>query len=52
MKVIKSINNQTHLKNNTTLRLSEFFFDNENDDFNDNYDDNFGNFDDNYDKNY
>ena len=32
-------------------RMTEFFFDDDNDGFNDNYDDNFGNFDDNYDKN-
>ena len=30
-------------------RMTEFFFDDDNDGFNDNYDDNFGNFDDNYD---
>ena len=33
-------------------RMTEIFFDNDNDGFNDNYDDNFGNFDDNYDKNH
>ena len=32
-------------------RMTEIFFDDDNDGFNDNYDDNFGNFDDNYDKN-
>ena len=32
-------------------RMTEIFFDYDNDGFNDNYDDNFGNFDDNYDKN-
>ena len=33
-------------------RMTEFFFNDDNDGFNYNYDDNFGNFDDNYDKNY
>ena len=33
-------------------RMTEIFFDDDNDGFNDNYDDKFGNFDDNYDKNY
>ena len=32
-------------------RMTDIFFDDDNDGFNDNYDDNFGNFDDNYDKN-
>ena len=32
-------------------RMTENFFDDDNDGFNDDYDDNFGNFDDNYDKN-
>ena len=32
-------------------RMTEIFFDDDNDGFNDNYDDNFGNFDDDYDKN-
>ena len=31
-------------------RMTEIFFDDDNDGINDNYDDNFGNFDDNYDK--
>ena len=33
-------------------RMTDFFFDDDNDGCNDNYDDNCGNFDDNYDKNY
>ena len=32
-------------------RMTEIFFDDDNDGCNDNYDDNFGNFDDDYDKN-